>query len=295
MKEKTKRNRTFLKECLMLFAVFILSVVLLVSCLQIPFVQEMFQYKYRGKHPELYATAVNNVFGASGWRSNGEIVYDPQISIIETDAYGRVLFFYDEYVHWVVDEVRFERTLLIMQGAQDDKVYYYQGICCLPYVDTSGEGIEVLQYVDADTLEAFKERNDWGKPMDESKCTQSPLVKRKPEDKLDIGREEYRARLFAYDKAHGYTENEKTLYYSGRFCYADKFGRELHYVYVEFADIGPDGKRTYIGRPYAVIFEPNKKCPEDGIDGIEEILLPQDSVEQIEALKQRCQWNAPLT
>lgn len=52
--------------------------------------------KYRGEQVDLYTVAVNNIFGVSGYISNGEVSYDPGITVIETDPYGRVLFFYNE-------------------------------------------------------------------------------------------------------------------------------------------------------------------------------------------------------
>ena len=52
---------------------------------------------YSGEHTDMYAVAVNNIFGVQGHISNGEVIYDPEIHIVETDNYGRTLFFYSEY------------------------------------------------------------------------------------------------------------------------------------------------------------------------------------------------------
>ena len=75
----------------------ILLIILLSSCTPIDdFIAKTF-LDYAGKDRDLYTAAVANVFGAYGNISNGEVCYSPVMTVIETDDYGRKLYFYSEY------------------------------------------------------------------------------------------------------------------------------------------------------------------------------------------------------
>jgi len=74
---------------------FLLMVLLLslTSCNILP----IFNYKeYSGKYTDLYTVAVNSVFTSRGFYANGEADLDPNILMLESDNYGRNLFFYSE-------------------------------------------------------------------------------------------------------------------------------------------------------------------------------------------------------
>ena len=128
-------------------------------------------YKYEGEHPNLYTVAVNNVFGAWGYMSNGEAVYDPDIEVIEKDSYGRVLFFYDE-------RFSFGTALVIMQASDENEVSYYLDHCYYPYMYSEDSPYDAT-YRDLFTekeISDLKKLNDWNKPINGEKCTSSPIV-----------------------------------------------------------------------------------------------------------------------
>ncbi len=290
MIRRTKKEGCCLKGCLTMVAIAVLMPFLLISCLS-----WMLSYPgYRGEYPELYTVAVHNMFGISGFKSNGEICYDPRIYVMEEDDYGRVLFFYDEY--YCGAEEDYGMAFGIMQQKKNGKVYYYPEVCCLPYFGLSSDVNDVLQNMDRDALEILKQCNDWGKPVDLSKCAQKKPVKKKPDGKL--ARETrldgwmHDEEILLYAQKNGYTGNEDSPTCRAEFCYADQFGRELYYVSAFFRYDGPDGEYRDECYEYAMIFKSAGKIAKEGII---EIPSPQDSVEQIKALKQRCQWNAPLT
>ncbi len=53
-------------------------------------------YKYKGNHADLYTVANNSLLWTTGYSILTEYRGDPAITIIEEDAYGRVLFSYTE-------------------------------------------------------------------------------------------------------------------------------------------------------------------------------------------------------
>ena len=77
--------------------------------------------------------------------------------VIEKDAQGRELFEIVED-NAFMDEA-YEMVYVICQKYDDDYVYYYE------------DSAHMLKSSKTDSIEALKERNDWGKPLDESKMS----------------------------------------------------------------------------------------------------------------------------
>ena len=184
---------------------------------------------YSGDNIDLYTVAVNSIFGANGCASNGEAVCDPFIEIIDSDEYGRVLFFYYEG-----NRGNNSYSILIMQKATDDAVYFYEDLCYSTYtiVDETpfwyGEYYKV--YTDAD-YSTLKERNDWGKEIDESKCISKPFTVHN-KGKFDASEEIFEPIIADYVRSTSYKGDD--LYYIYRydvFNTSDDCGRELYYVY----------------------------------------------------------------
>mgnify|MGYP006967403959 CR=1 FL=1 len=120
MKKGTKLIPAFLLGC----------VILLYAS---PFLMLFIERGYRGEHRDLYTVAVHNIFAIYGYESNGEVSYDPDIQIIETDDYGRVLFFYSErYDGYTGDGVDYGMAVVIMQSSRDGYVWYYRDRCYMP-------------------------------------------------------------------------------------------------------------------------------------------------------------------
>lgn len=77
-------------------------------------------------------------------------------SIISTDSYGRILF-EEEFSLWKTDNKI--KCTVIMQKYDGHTVYYYE------------DDAYILGNVSISELNSFKNKNDWGKPLDDSKMT----------------------------------------------------------------------------------------------------------------------------
>lgn len=249
-------------------------------------------YRYRGEHNDLYSVAINNIFGANGYRTNGEAVYDPYIEILETDDYGRILFLYDEGYR-----NQFGTALLIMQKRENDCVYYYQDICYIPLIfpdDAYKEDkFSYQNYYSEKQITALKDLNDWNKPLNFDKCTSSVMAERKSkEGKLDLQEKDFEKAISTYAKKNGY-KGDDNLYRYSIYCNTDKYGREIYYVYgigrdVKGEGVSPNSVQKYYD--FALIFNPDKSCP---IDNICEITDLNEYYKEVTALKENCGWNTP--
>ena len=97
--------------------------------------------------------------------------YYETITPMDTDAYGRVLFEYRTSMALFYDtEDGFVYAYMVMQRSDEDTCSYYNLECCmLSKSQLSGN---------EENLAGLKEKNDWGKPLQEALITTSP-VKRK--------------------------------------------------------------------------------------------------------------------
>ncbi len=247
--------------------------------------------KYLGDHTDLYTVAVNNVFAIDGYMSNGEVIYDPVIEVIETDEYGRVLFFYDEYYDDSIQpSIGYGMAFVIMQKSEDGYVYFYQDDCYVPYFDVVDEFDEVMKRVDPEVLEALKARNDWDLEPDESKYTKAQISNKKPEGKLRVRDYEFDEVVYPYAKANGYEGSDTSISRSSEYCNSDLYGRELYYVFGMSSEDDGQGGTVYARYVYAVIVSPGKKFSDDPIV---EITDPTESYEKIRWLKRQNNWNQP--
>lgn len=77
-------------------------------------------------------------------------------SIISTDSYGRIMFT-EEFSLWTIDDKI--KCTVIMQKYDGHTVYYYE------------DDAYYLGDISESEMESFKDKNDWGKPLDDSKMT----------------------------------------------------------------------------------------------------------------------------
>ena len=77
-----------------------------------------------------------------------------QCEILETDPQGRVLYMYTTHSEITGQQ---ETALVICQSSTSRRICFYEDVC---YYFGEAEGSEFL---------AFKQRNDWEAPLDESK------------------------------------------------------------------------------------------------------------------------------
>ena len=270
-----------MKKLVSLVVVTVLFVSMLTGCI----------FRYRGDHIDLYTVAGNNVFGADGYRFNGEVSYDPYIEVIEKDNYGRVLFFYDEGYR-----SKYGTAIVIMQKSEDSFVYYYQDICQIPYVRSEDEYYVELGYNDMfsnEQIESLKEVNNWNKPIDLDKCTKAEIYNRKgDEGPMKISNNEFEKAIKSYVRDHGYSGDDYIYRYS-RYCNTDKYGREIYYVYGVGRDANGEGVSTTSESKeyhFAIIFNPDRSCPKENVC---EITTDSEFYNTVEQLKENCGWNEP--
>ena len=127
---------------------------------------------YKGEYPELCSAAWANLPMASGVSSNGEVVHDPDVIVLETDGEGRTLFYYYEgrSSYW---------NILITQKSDEEKVYYYPDDCYISHIwnedyyltidEMSDLNDMVYECISEEEISAFKALNDWGMPINEEK------------------------------------------------------------------------------------------------------------------------------
>jgi hypothetical protein len=258
------------------------------------------QYKYKGERVDLYTVAVNNIFKASGYLSNGEVVYDPIIEIIEEDRYGRVMFYYYEGCGYYDKEHMYESayfndsyTILVMQKKTDSYVYFYEDYCYESYKKEDKKFLKdgVFDYTKSNFSE-LKELNDWNKEIHEEKCTKKPLTTRN-KGKLNVSEGTFENIISNYAKNTGY-KGDDNIYRYDIYNTSDTYGRELYYVWGVGRDVygegvSPTSKSQYY--EFAIIFNPDGSYTEDTC-----IIELQDTINcknQIISFKQLNQWNEP--
>lgn len=250
-------------------------------------------FRYRGEHIDLYTVAVNNIFAAKGYFSNGEASFDPTIEVIERDSYGRVMFFYNEGPLSV-----FGRALVIMQKSDGDTVYYYQDTCQIPHIYTEyPENYREFKYNEIyseEEIALLKDVNDWNKPLDLEKCTKAEVSNEKnDEGYLGLEEENFEKYIMEYAKEQGYKGNDG-IYRFSYYCNKDIYGREIYYVWGVGRDVKGEGvspKSESRNFELVMIFNSDKTC---SLDNIYEIRDPKECYEAIKALKEKCGWNQPI-
>ena len=268
--------------------ILILAAIILIVLVTILLLRSCNYTGYGGEHTDLYTVAVNNVFGLSGYNSNGEVLYDPVIEIIETDEHGRVLFFYDEYYDDSIDPtINYGMAFVIMQKSEDGYVYYYQDTCYAPYFDTRDDFHTVMECVDPLLIEDLKARNDWNEEIDEARCTTAKMQKQKSKGELIEYDWQLDKVIYSYAKANGYQGTDKRHCRFFKYCNADANGKELYYVYCTSADRDGTGETVYNSYVCAVIVNPDGSFSEHAVV---EIPDPTESYERIQTLKEQNGW-----
>lgn len=256
-----------------------------------------FPYHYKGNHIELFSVATNNLFGAKGYKVFEFADFHPFIDVLETDDYGRTLFFFTEDTGQLspTSGSAFGTAIFVMQKSDDEFVYFYQDDCYIPYRMPKELNAVPENYRDdlpKEQIEKLKEHNDWNKEINLEKCTKAEISDRDPSGKLKASLCE--PIIKAYAKQNGYKGNDKLFRYD-IFCNADSYGRELYYVYGIGTDVlgegvSPTSKIQYY--EFAVIFTPDNSCSLETICEVSSDSL--DYYEKIVNLKKTAHWDQPL-
>ena len=270
------------------------------SCLMYGFGMLLFGYEYDGGHDDLYTVAVNNMFYIQGYTNNGEITYNPEISIIETDNYGRTLFFYNE--SYGAKET-YTMAFLIMQKSEDGYVYYYQDECYLPFIDDSdyfwhgtknGEDYKKAVDMSADLIKALKDKNDWNKEITIGKCHKAK-IETDISERGELALDSYDFDEIIYKKAkkNGYTGNDDQMVRTIRYVNSDRDGKELYAISCMTRDDDENGNPIFGYFGFAVIVDPDMKIfsdPELADKAIAEITDPCKYYDVVYELKKQNDW-----
>ena len=238
-------------------------------------------YSYKGENQELYTVAVYNFLGCAGYGSNGEIPISSQIGIIDTDSYGRVLFYYHEGV--AVEGCGYG----ISQKSQDGYVYFYDDDCIIPAHDNwNGMGeVTHADWFTQDEITEFKTRNDWNQPLNDAKCTRKPIVKEKPKSKLNLKEADFDKVAKAYFKEKGIPYSQRSVHSSDTFFIADDYGREMHVLRCYIRGVTAN-KLDY---DLVIIFNSDGSC--DVSKAVAEITDYLNYREFLKEFKQLSGWN----
>ena len=140
---------------------------------------------YGKEFPDLYTEAILSVPWTWGyipvyWKNP----IAPNITILETDSYGRTLYSYDEYpVSNIFGEIT--KAILICQGSDARNVYYYQNVNFISQTVVLGTKMRETEFdnmLSADRIEELKRANDWEKPLNYTHCVSSAFLTHKPDD-----------------------------------------------------------------------------------------------------------------
>ena len=216
--------------------------VLLTSCF-------MFQpFEYRGDYPELWSTAVSTIPSATGISFNGR---QPDMGIIETDQYGRILFAYGEGLLPVFR--------VIVQRSDDNYAYFYPNYnhMTAPRVGTGYSAVQEQRNLYNEMIENLKIVNNWNQPLsDDNEFDRVRIVRRRedsstPEDVLRQARGVILSHvdtsprwtaaqmLFLREDAHG-----RTLYY---WSFRDReMDVDRHWAVIFSADYGFDSETSVV-------------------------------------------------
>lgn len=139
-------------------------------------------FPYGGEHKELYTTAIYSIPTASGYMHHGEGAYNADIYVWEQDDYGRTLFAYcEDYQNRVF-------ALVVSQGNDETHAYFYPDA---NYALTIIESDRLYEGADKEYLKSrtedfylqkrdeLKQKNDWNKPIDKSKCVRYSITDHK--------------------------------------------------------------------------------------------------------------------
>ncbi len=259
------------------------SLVLMLVLLLVSLLSTGCGYRYKGEYPELCSVAWANIPTLNGGMSNGEVVYDPEIQVLETDRYGRILFSYTEDIdgQWFY--------ILVMQSADEQYTYYYPDDCYIKMVYE--ERYSTLD-VSAEEIASLKELNDWECPMDESKLEATAIIDKKPsKGKLKLKNHYFEEIIREYHENSDRYVHPKNVSFVRVVDYvkSDGYGREMYVVNTDF-DEYYDKKEIWYSYLFLVIVQPDKSYDLSTVVILESSIMSQ----QVKTAKQQNGWNTAL-
>jgi hypothetical protein len=255
-------------------------------------------HKYKGNHVDLYTIACSNLLHINGcYYVNPEVVVDPRMYELEKDDYGRVLFSYQESNNTA--------HLLIMQKSENSRVYYYPEDCYLALRLVDDDALspthsvtlpilrEMLQNVlSEEDLTAFKTLNDWNAPLQEEKCTDTPISNQGPYYEWPKNHSSYEKAVQAYFEREGRYVHpyNPQLSWHKRIVQTDAYGRELVTMEADVTDYYSNRNVEYT-YSFVGIFNPDGSYDLDTIVLLGDFTTYSATVKQIKMIGN---WNQPL-
>ncbi|MDE7264262.1 MAG: hypothetical protein K2N64_06345 [Anaeroplasmataceae bacterium] len=169
-------------------------------------------YHYKENHIDLFSVAANNLFGATGYQVFEFTDFHPFTDVLETDDYGRTLFFFTDDTgeqNGTTDGSAFGTAIFVMQKSDNEFVYFYQDDCYIPYRMPKGLKFIPEDYqneLPEEDIKTLKERNDWNREMSLTKCTKTEISDNDPKGNLKT--EKCEPTIKAYAKQNGYKGND---------------------------------------------------------------------------------------
>ena len=241
---------------------------------------------YNGPYVYLNTVVMNSILGIYGVDHNN-------IVIVDEDSVGRQLFIYWGNTDAASYQLGADKppaifSILIAQKTEGDKVYYYPDYNFILYKDNR-EAIywpnneELLSFAHdtsiADDIEWLKQKNDWGNPLDESKCVSATVSRknRAQESRTPLLTDE--AAQKAYDHVNALPDYFSRTFFA--YLASDKNDRHIYFFRVLNED------KVYI-KSYVVMF--NKDGSFDSDHGIMEITDLWHYQDELKAFKDSNGW-----
>ena len=195
-----------------------------------------YDVSYKGQYIELYTTAIYSIPNAVGFMDHGEGTYDADIYIWEQDDYGRTLFAYcDDYSNQIF-------ALVVSQCYDENSVYFYPDV---NYALTMIDSKYVYEGVDNDHLknrtqefyygykDKLKAENDWGTPIDRTKCVSYKIRDQKSFEGnvYSFDKEEANVILNGYTSTLNFVNPSSSPYHYSSILQVDSEGKILHEIY----------------------------------------------------------------
>ena len=132
---------------------------------------------YSGDRADLYTVAIHSVLWNNGHSFSADRYTDPQIEIVDRDAYGRTLFTYREK-YYNGGGVSFS-ALVVCQSSNETEAYYYEDVNYI--VKEQAAYAQDVEPFGQDEIAQLKASNDWGQELDLDRCVKQRLTVRKPD------------------------------------------------------------------------------------------------------------------
>jgi hypothetical protein len=267
---------------------------------------------YKKQHAGAYVLAYTQVPDILGAR-DAIGLRDPEILLLDSDSYGRRLYLYYE------DSDGF-LSVLVVQKETDERVYFYpeestvsfrlpDSVYDLYNPKKSDEELKTLlsELCGEDELFSFKQLNDWGLPMNESKLESAEIVLPKldyrwshRQDKINLVSDVWLKNALAVAEKNGHpiTEDimEASYFNHVSWMATDSYGRRLYYVECCYYIYGDENDPNLNYRMYCLemvaIINPDRTF--DANTFMAELVDKADYNEIIRELKTVNGWNQPF-